>query len=408
MIRRLVIVILLLATAVPIWATADSIMVDRPAMSETLPPDSIVTPQTALQPTAPDCLVTSEATVPTAMPDSLPQKKGFLKRPLAWISKVLKNFNDPDTTFIEPQRYKFTATLMSTYSFENYSMRSKLGQEINFSPEARIQFGPYIGWSFLFWGYTIDLAYFDSSKKKSFDLSVYTSRLGADFFLRRSGKDYKIRSIDLGEEEDFKLKGDIPFDGLSVSITGLNVYYITNHHRYSYPAAFNQSTCQRRSAGSFMFGGGYTRHSLELNLDKLLNTLSDVGFKRVELIDSVLGFGKVKYTDISLSAGYGYNWVFAPNWVLAASLSLALGYKSTTGDHITDIMMLRDFSLHNFNVDGVGRFGVIWNDSKWYFGAYSVIHSYNYSKSRFETTNYFGNVKVYVGFNFGRKKSHKH
>lgn len=338
--------------------------------------------------------------------DSIQHKKSFMKKAFDGVVGIIKEFNNIDTSYIEPQHYKFTTTLMSTYSFETYNLKSESGQEINFAPEARVKIGPYIGWSLLFWGYTVDVAYMSANKKKELDLSVYTSMLGIDFFRRASGNDYKIRSWDLGNgvvNEDVMA---VPFDGLKVSITGLNGYYITNHRKFSYPAAFTQSTCQRKSAGSFMFGGGYTRHSIELDYEKLKSTLDAAQEGLGEKVDSGLYFQKIKYTDVSLSAGYGYNWVFSRNWLLSVSLSAALGYKKARGDHAPGFL-LEDFSFSNFNFDGVGRMGVIWNNSKWYFGAYGVAHSYNYRKSRFATNNFFGNVNVYIGVNFGRKKSHK-
>ncbi len=339
--------------------------------------------------------------------DTIPQKKGLMRKTLDGIVGIVKEFNNVDTAFIEPQHYKFTTTLMSTYSFESYSIRSKSGQEIRFSPEARVKVGPYIGWSLLFWGYTIDLAYISANKKKELDMSVYTSMLGLDFFWRKSGNDYKIRSWNLGTGNNNQVVGDIPFDGLNVTITGLNGYYICNHRKFSYPAAFSQSTCQRRSAGSFMFGGGFTKHSLDLDYHQLQNSLEKAVPDVTEKLDSGLMFNKIKYVDLSLSAGYGYNWVFSRNWLLSASLMASLGYKHSSGSISEDLLFFQDFSFDNINFDGVGRLGLIWNNSKWYFGTYGVLHSYNYKKSQFKTNNYFGNIKVYIGINFGRKKSHR-
>ena len=85
-------------------------------------------------------------------------------------------------------------------------------------------------------------------------------------------------------------------------------------------------------------------------------------------------------------------------------------FQHATGDTFQDafdIFPKFDFSFSNLNFDGVGRLGVIWNNSKWYFGAYGVLHSYTYRKSQFQTNNYFGNINVYIGINFGRKKGHK-
>ena len=79
---------------------------------------------------------------------------------------------------------------------------------------------------------------------------------------------------------------------------------------------------------------GYTRHSLSVDWEKMTNLVADrLG---QDVADTYLGpigeSGKVKYTDISFSGGYGYNYVFAPRWLFASSLSIALGYKKTISD----------------------------------------------------------------------------
>ena len=338
--------------------------------------------------------------------DTIVHKRSFVQKTWNGVKKFVKAFNDVDTSYIQPQQYKFTTTLMSTYNFESYSIKSKSGQEISFSPEASLKVGPYIGWSLLFLGYTVDLAYISANKKKELDLSVYTSMFGLDLFIRKSTNDFRIRSWNFGQEDDYESIEGIPFDGLNVSITGVNAYYITNHRKFSYPAVFSQSTCQRKSCGSLMFGGGYTRHTLDLDYHKLQKTLEEANPQVPERLDSGLLFNKIKYTDISLSAGYGYNWVFSTNWLLSACLSASLGYKHARGDHAPFFSILDNFSFSNFNFDGVGRLGVIWNNAKWYFGSYGIIHTYNYRKPQFATNNYFGNVYVFLGINFGRKKPH--
>jgi len=342
-----------------------------------------------------------------ALMDPIPVKQPFYKKVLNGVVAVVKEFNNVDTEFIEPQHYKFTTTFMSTYTFEMYRIKSQSGQEIVFAPEARIKMGPYIGWSLLFLGYTVDLAYISANKKKELDLSVYSSMIGVDFFRRNSGHDYYIRDWDMGVNEATEEMTAIPFDGLNVTITGLNAYYIFNHRKFSYPAAFSQSTCQRKSCGSYIMGAGYTKHSLNLDYTKLQSTFDHAYPNLSEKLDSGLMFNKIRYTDISISAGYGYNWVFSKNWLLSVCISGAVGYKHATGDRFEDAISLPEFSFTNINFDGVGRLGLIWNNSKWYFGAYGVVHSYTYRKSKFQTNNYFGNVNVYVGFNFGRKKGHK-
>ena len=322
----------------------------------------------------------------------------------------LETLFDTDTTYIEPQHYDWTVMGQGSYVFDRVSMDFGDGDKMVLSSDPAFKLGPFAGYKFLFLGYTIDLAYVSANKKKELDLSVYSSMIGVDFFRRQSGHDYYIQSWKLGDVEVEPEVNSMPFDGLNVTITGLNAYYIFNHRKFSYPAAFSQSTCQRKSRGSFIMGAGYTKHSLDLDYTKLQNTFDRFYPDLSEKVDSGLYFNKIRYTDVSLSAGYGYNWVFSRNWLLSVCLSAAIGYKHATGDTFQDafdIFPKFDFSFSNLNFDGVGRLGVIWINSQWYFGAYGVLHSYTYRKSQFQTNNYFGNINVYIGINFGRKKGHK-
>ena len=149
----------------------------------------------------------------------------------------------------------------------------------------------------------------------------------------------------------------VSYDGINVGIKGFNLYYILTHKRFSYPAAFSQSTIQRRSSGSALCGIGYTKHSLSIDWDKLYSIVSDKLGEDVasRYMSEGPDTKKINYTDISLSGGYAYNWVFAHNWLAAISLSAAIGYKGASSEKDNEILNFRDFSFHNFNLDGVGR-----------------------------------------------------
>ena len=317
---------------------------------------------------------------------------------------ITKGLNDVDTLWIEPQRYNFTAMLQTTGTYEMYRLRSKSGQTLVFAPRTRIKVGPYFGWRWIFLGYTFDIGHLNSDMKKEWVLSFYSSKVGVDLFYRKTGNDYLLRSAHLGNDINTHSLRNASFSGLKVNLKGFNAYWIFNHRHFSYPAAFSQSTVQRRSAGSLLAGIGYTRHVLNLNYDKLHKMIdSHIPDISVEL-DSGLAFNKVKYTDVSASVGYGYNYVPCRNVLLAASLSAALGYHYSRGEIQNDGFSLRDFSFRNFNLDGVGRFAAVYNNSRFFAGASAIFHAYNYHKSQFETNNIFGSINIYIGMNFGKRK----
>ena len=331
-----------------------------------------------------------------------PKKEGWLKR-------TLRGFTYIDTNYVEPQHYNWSVMLQGTYNYDFYRLgtRGDNRQSITFAPTPTMKVGPYFGWRWLFFGYTWDVRQVEVSKNsQTIDFSFYSAQIGADIHYRHTGSDYKIRDVKLGNGVNTDALEDVPFDGISVGITGANIYYIFNHKRFSYPAAFNQSTCQKISCGSWMAGLGYLHNTLEFDHKKLERLIEQRLPNQNVRLDSALMFKEVTYLDISASVGYAYNWVFARNWLFGASLSLALAYKQTKSVADESIINVdgKGFKISNINFDGIGRFGLVWNDTRWYAGASAIIRAYNYSKDRFAANNIFGNLNIYVGYNFGRRK----
>jgi hypothetical protein len=324
---------------------------------------------------------------------------------MSWLRRTIRGFSRIDENYVEPQHYNWSVMLQATYSYDYYRL-SCANQSVSFAPSPTMKAGPYFGWRWVFAGYTFDLKNFSvgsDKKKRELDFSFYAAQIGADIYYRRTGSDYKIRNVRMGSDINSRELEGQHFDGISVGITGFNVYYIFNHQRFSYPAAFAQSTCQKISCGSWMAGIGYIRNTIELDHEKLEDVVEKYTHRDVAL-DSALMFNTIKYTDINASVGYAYNWVFARNCLFCASLSMALAYKKTKSD-LSQSKKLID--LGNFNIDGIGRFGVVWNNTRWYAGAAIIVRTYNYHKKQFAANNIFGNMNFYVGYNFGARGPYK-
>ena len=332
---------------------------------------------------------------------------GVQKKEMSWLRRTIRGFSYIDENYVEPQHYNWSVMIQGIYNYDFYRLSSTGDnrQTVTFAPSPTFKFGPYFGWRWLFAGYTFDINHVDvSNLKQEFVFSIYAAQLGADIYYRRTGSDYKIRNVSLGKGMEKERFENLSFDGLNVGITGFNVYYIFNHQRFSYPAAFAQSTMQKISCGSWMAGFGYMRNSLELDYEKLQNTLQEATNKKVEL-DSGLMFNSVKYYNVNASVGYAYNWVFARNCLFCSSLSLALAYKKSRGETADEDKT--GFNINNFNVDGIGRFALVYNNNRWYAGASAIVRAYHYRKSRFAANNIFGNLNLYVGYNFGARSAYK-
>ena len=102
----------------------------------------------------------------------------------------------------------------------------------------------------------------------------------------------------------------LPDGVLSVKTLNLNAFYVFNSRRFSYPAAFSQSYIQRRSAGSLLLAvsGMGQQATLDWNQEMQL-----------------------KMTNVSLGAGYGYNYVPGQGWLLHISaLPTFIVYSNTS------------------------------------------------------------------------------
>lgn len=349
---------------------------------------------------APDTLLTDSV---IASDPELIETSASKPSPFKRAIKKFMNFSDFDTLYISPNHYNYA--LMTTHfsNFEYYSVTSNLPQpqKLSFSPNPRNKIGLYFGWRWIFLGWSVDVddIYRKTNRKNKgteFDLSLYSSKLGVDIFYRRTGNNYKIHKIK-GFPEEIPSNYSENFSGLKVNIKGLNLYYIFNNRRFSYPAAFSQSTNQRLNAGSFIAGFSISKHKLDFDYNELPDFIQAA-------MNPGMKVRRVKYTNANVSFGYAYNWVFARNCLACLSFTPALAYKASNVD--AEVHEGKQW-YSKFNLDFLLRAGVVYNNGKYFVGTSFVGKNYNYSRNNFSVDNGFGTLQVYVGFNFHLRKEYR-
>ena len=337
--------------------------------------------------------------------DSIQEDSVTTPKPSAFkrAMKKLMNISDFDTLYISPNRYNYA--LMATHfsNFEYYSVTSEFPQpqKLSFSPNPHNKIGLYFGWRWIFLGWSVDIddIYRKTNRKNKgteFDLSLYSSKLGVDIFYRRTGNNYKIHKI-RGFYDEIPSDYSEDFSGLKVDIKGLNLYYIFNNRKFSYPAAFSQSTNQRRNAGTFIAGFSISKHNLDFDYQQLPAYIQ-------ERMNPGMKVNKIKYTNANISFGYAYNWVFARNCLACLSLTPAIAYKASDVDAETQEGKAW---YSKFNLDFLLRAGVVYNNGKYFVGTSFVGKNYNYHRNNFSLDNGFGTLQVYVGFNFHLRKEYR-
>ena len=337
--------------------------------------------------------------------DSIQEDSVTTPKPSAFKRAIKKfmNFSDFDTLYISPNRYNYALMATHFINFEYYSVTSEFPQpqKLSFSPNPHNKIGLYFGWRWIFLGWSVDIddIYRKTNRKNKgteFDLSLYSSKLGVDIFYRRTGNNYKIHKI-RGFYDEIPSDYSEDFSGLKVDIKGLNLYYIFNNRKFSYPAAFSQSTNQRRNAGTFIAGFSISKHNLDFDYQQLPAYIQ-------ERMNPGMKVNKIKYTNANISFGYAYNWVFARNCLACLSLTPAIAYKASDVDAETQEGKAW---YSKFNLDFLLRAGVVYNNGKYFVGTSFVGKNYNYHRNNFSLDNGFGTLQVYVGFNFHLRKEYR-
>lgn len=335
------------------------------------------------------------------------------KKKLPWYIRAY-NFCDKilapprDSNYIDVQTYNWCAMAQLSGRFERYFLDSK-DLKLTMSPDFHTRIGPFFGWRWAFLGYNIDLkSVFISGDDVDLGASIYSSAFGLDLFYRKVGGNYNIKKLTHEGQDYTQLLRGTPFNGINVGMTRISFYYNFNYKRYSLQAAFSQTNRQLHSAGSPIAGIQYAHNAMSLDWNKLQETLKTAN--NIEE-DSKQLFSNIKNDEIALTGGYGYNWVFAKNWLAAIEVTGSIGfliqkYKSESLSEDANIIeQISDFTKNNLSFGATARSAVLWNNGPLFAGLQSVIFMYRYGNSDVQTTNLLGTVYLYVGVNFNMKKS---
>ena len=313
-----------------------------------------------------------------------------------FMSGMEKFFMGCDTNYVTPQKYQMTAQLELSYWHDYYFMRSSVtGNSMTIESDPSVILGGYVYYSILGYGVVWNLndlgipAGRTNGTSMRQSLVIHTAKFFAEYYKFNSGKGAEIESV-----SGYDLTGrDRTFKGLDSNCDGLNVVYMFNDKRFSWPAAFGANAVQRKSCGSWSIGFQFNHQKISMDKEALPDYL------RYD-IDSTLLFNSVDYHDYSVSFGYNYNCVLGRNVLFATSVMPNVGYRRS---NITEAQEEKHSILNNLATDLNLRLSLFWNNTKLFSGLIFELHTYSYRKNKFGLTNTYGTLKYMLGFNFWRK-----
>ena len=188
-------------------------------------------------------------------------------------------------------------------------------------------------------------------KDYEFNLNYYSSRISIDFSYQRSeslaGDIYRDDKLQTMESGDLTLK-----------VVNMAGFYTFNHRHFSYPAAFNQSYIQRRSAGSWLAGISYQGGTIETR-DELKARLPNAPVINIDI------------GHIGIGGGYGYNWIPGKKWLL--HISMLPTFVVYNRNDMTVNGEERKAKHMRFNMIFNERAAIIYNFSPRYFAGTTLV-----------------------------------
>ena len=189
-------------------------------------------------------------------------------------------------------------------------------------------------------------------KDYELNLNYYSSRISLDFSYQRS------ESLAGDVNRDDRGLQTMETGDLTLKVVNLAGYYAFNHRRFSFPAAFNQSYIQRRSAGSWLAGISYQ--------GGLIETTDELKARKPDAPDISIDVGHV-----GIGGGYGYNLVLGKKWLFHLSmLPTVVVYnrnKFTVNGERKEAKRMR------FNMIFNERAAIVYNFSPRYFASATLV-----------------------------------
>lgn len=273
--------------------------------------------------------------------------------PLAMrLARMHTAFSRNDTNYITTQSVKWKLSVQNNNWMDVYELENDSASSLGLSSELCANIGMTVTYKFISIGYSVNLnrALSHKSTGNTFNVNMNYNRVSASvYYLKNAGNTVITDFADSQIQKELSH----PFQGLSIKSYGVDLLYYFNHQRFSNGAAyFGYNSRQRKSAGSFITGLQIARQKLLMDFQGMQDTVVPKAFLKMSPIS-------FNYTGICGSFGYGYSFVFAPNWLLNLTDIVAFGVRrdyETTHSH------------HNSLVKNSVRLALVNNTPTYYWG----------------------------------------
>lgn len=233
---------------------------------------------------------------------------------------------DLDTNYIESYYNDLIVRIVSVKK-NNFIQLKDLEQEMRLRYRPNDYFNMGIGLNYKWFGINIGskIPYFtedDDRYGKTTNFGIQTYLYGRKFTIDILAQ--KTRGYYLSLSDYYDFTSGIPpvfYQRRDIETTnlGLSFNYVLNYRRFSYKAAFKQNELQKKSAGSFILGGGIYKLDVKADSAFVPREIDDNYFTEWRNLDNFQNF------TLNASVGYAYSFVPHENWILSGSYEFNVG-----------------------------------------------------------------------------------
>lgn len=170
-----------------------------------------------------------------------------------------------------------------------------------------------------------------------------------------------------------------------------NGYFVFNHRRFSYPAAFTQSYRQLRSCGSMVVGLSYNFEQLELDVEALPEEVTDH-------IAASEYARNITVRHLNVNAGYAYNWVISRRWMMHGTVMPTISLFRHARMEFSDRTQKLD--VDKFNLGAIFRYSVLWDCHRRFGGMTAVMTLNNPTRRPVNMADLYVRTRLFYGFRF--------
>ena len=274
------------------------------------------------------------------------------------------NFNTYDPDYVSGTGKHGKVRLVSDNWTDAYYFRFEKDYPLIMASTPYSNIGIQANYSILSASYSVDLNAAISGNKshhRKLGFSVSCARLYGEAYYWQNNGSTTIRKF--GTPNFGKLY-DIDFDGINFKAFGALAFYVFNYKKFSYPAAYNLSNYQLRSAGSWIVGLTGTFYDCDFDFTRLPEEVKPS-------VNIPINNYRLDYNSVNLIGGYSYNWVinrhFLFNITTLPAIGVSFSFSEATAGRTEDFsmalrqMMSLTYSNRQFFINATSSFhGNFW------------------------------------------------